>query len=298
MYSFNLIESERMFASARMRTMPNPWRRQPKKLKGAILDFSGTTVDPYVIAPAQVFCDVFKKHGVPISMKEAREPMGLRKDLHIAEILKQPSVEERWTVAKNKAPTPEDAAALFVDFVPMQIACLSQYSGVIPGAVEAVNTLRLEHHMKIGATTGFTKAMTKVLQTDAAQQGLFFDSVVAGDEVKHGARPMPFMLYENLERLGVWPIENVVKVDDVPGGIGEGRNAGCWTVGVSRYSNAMNVDSYDHEAQLSKVDLAERNRHARQVLSKAGAHYVVDTIRELPKVVNHINTRLLKGEMP
>lgn len=52
-------------------------------VKACILDWSGTTVDKYVLAPAVVFVDVFKKHGVPITMKEARQPMGLRKDLHI-----------------------------------------------------------------------------------------------------------------------------------------------------------------------------------------------------------------------
>ena len=52
-------------------------------LKAAILDWSGTTADKYVLAPAVVFYDVFQKHKVPISMEEARAPMGLRKDLHI-----------------------------------------------------------------------------------------------------------------------------------------------------------------------------------------------------------------------
>lgn len=37
-------------------------------LKAAILDWSGTTADAHVIAPAVVFHDVFAKHGVPISM--------------------------------------------------------------------------------------------------------------------------------------------------------------------------------------------------------------------------------------
>jgi len=60
------------------------------KLKAAILDWSGTTADKYVIAPAVVFQEVFEKQGVPISMKEARFPMGLRKDLHIKAITEIP----------------------------------------------------------------------------------------------------------------------------------------------------------------------------------------------------------------
>ena len=52
------------------------------RIKSVILDFSGTTVDPYVIAPAITFVEVFKKHGISINMEQARL-MGLRKDIHI-----------------------------------------------------------------------------------------------------------------------------------------------------------------------------------------------------------------------
>ena len=47
-------------------------------MKAVILDWSGTTADAHVIAPAISFCKVFEKHGVPITMEEARLPMGLR----------------------------------------------------------------------------------------------------------------------------------------------------------------------------------------------------------------------------
>ena len=47
------------------------------------MDWSGTTVDKYTMAPAIVFKEVFEKYKCPISMTEAREPMGIRKDLHI-----------------------------------------------------------------------------------------------------------------------------------------------------------------------------------------------------------------------
>ena len=38
-------------------------------LKAAILDWSGTTADKYVIAPAVVFVEVFKKHKVTGQVK-------------------------------------------------------------------------------------------------------------------------------------------------------------------------------------------------------------------------------------
>ncbi|MCZ6630520.1 MAG: phosphonoacetaldehyde hydrolase, partial [Actinobacteria bacterium] len=36
----------------------------------------------------------------------------------------------------------------------------------------------------------------------------------------------------------------------------------------------------------------------RGILEQAGAHYVVDSLAELPEVIEDINTRLTRGEMP
>ncbi|MEE9426558.1 MAG: hypothetical protein V3V25_00295, partial [Paracoccaceae bacterium] len=62
------------------------------KIKCAVLDWSGTLADAYVIAPAVVFVEVFKSQGVEISMEEARGPMGLRKDIHIQMLTKDPVI--------------------------------------------------------------------------------------------------------------------------------------------------------------------------------------------------------------
>ncbi len=84
--------------------------------------------------------------------------------------------------------------------------------------------MRSEYGLKIGHTTGFTEQMVDVLLADAKKQGYEPDSSVAGDQVPNdlGFRPAPFMVYQNLFNLGVWPIESVVKVDDTISGVGEG----------------------------------------------------------------------------
>ena len=42
-------------------------------------------------------------------------------------------------------------------------------------------------------------------------------------------------------RLDVFPMTSMVKVDDTPVGIEAGRNAGCWTVGVTRTGNCVGL---------------------------------------------------------
>ena len=273
-------------------------RQYTGPLRTLILDWSGTTADKYVIAPAIVFQEVFKEAKVPISMKEARLPMGLRKDLHIEAITQIPEVRERWVEHYGSAPTSSDVDRMFESFVPKQLAVLGKYTELLPGVVKTAKYFQREKQMKIGMTTGFTRPMVDVLLKDANKQGFYPDCTVAGDEVENGARPKPFMVYKNLDLLDAWPIQSVLKVDDTVGGVGEGLSAGCWTVGVSRWSNYMDVDSLEHEKQLSKEELEERNKASREILLKCGAHYVIDSIVELPRIVEHINCKLRNGETP
>ena len=268
------------------------------KVKGVVLDWSGTTVDAYVIAPAVVFVEVFKIQGVEISMLEARGPMGLRKDLHIKALTEVPTIRERWKGIHGKYPDQGDVDAMFADFVPKQLECLPQYTPLLPGVAEVTQKLQKEYGLKIGVTTGFVRAMVDVLEEAAKKQGFTPDASVAGDDVVNGARPRPFMVYRNLDLLDISPIQSVVKVDDTISGVGEALEAGCWGVGVARYSNYMDISSLEEEANLPEAEIDRRVAYTRDVLYKSGAHYVIDSIVELPEVIDDINLRLARGEKP
>ena len=267
------------------------------KIKGVVLDWSGTTADAYVIAPAVVFVEVFKRHGVEISMLEARGPMGLRKDLHIKALTEVPEIRDRWKKIHGKAPGKKEVDAMFADFVPMQLACLRQYTGLLPGVAKVSQKMQ-KAGIKIGVSTGFVRSMVDILEADARKQGFKPDATVAGDEVVNGARPKPFMVYRNLDLLDIHPIQAVVKVDDTISGVGEGLEAGCWAVGVARYSNYMDIDTVEQAEKMPKAELERRVAYSADLLRKAGAHYVIDSIVELPEVIDDINARLARGERP
>ncbi|NQZ32764.1 MAG: phosphonoacetaldehyde hydrolase [Oceanospirillaceae bacterium] len=267
------------------------------KVQGVILDWSGTTADAYVIAPAVVFVEVFKNQGVEISMLEARGPMGLRKDLHIKMLTQDPVIKERWKSIKGQYPTDIDVANMFEEFVPAQVACLPLYTSLLPGIATVTQQLQKDG-IKLGVSTGFTRPMVDVLLKAAIEQGFSPDTTVAGDEVLNGARPKPHMVYKNMDLLDITTIQSVVKVDDTTSGVGEGLNAGCWTVGVARYSNYMNINSLEEAAALTQSDITRLTLETRQLLREAGAHYVIDTIVDLPAVIEDINARLSRGERP
>ena len=101
-------------------------------LKAIILDWAGTTMDYGCYAPAVVFVEVYKRKDVPITIEEARIPMGAHKKVHIRKISQIEAVAQRWQDAHGRQPDEDDVEAMFQEFIPLQLACLADYADLIP----------------------------------------------------------------------------------------------------------------------------------------------------------------------
>ena len=264
-------------------------------IRSVILDWAGTTMDYGCMAPAVVFVEVYKRQQVPISMDEARAPMGAHKRVHIKKISEQDAVRKRWQEAHGRLPTDDDVDAMFAEFVPLQLECLSEYSDMIPGALDAVEQCRKRGY-KIGSTTGYLPEMMEINVRDAERQGYVPDSTVSAGQVPAG-RPYPFMCLQNMINMQVSPVEACVKVDDTIPGVEEGLNAGMWTVGLAVSGNEVGLPLGEWEALPEDEKHARRERAYRR-METCGAHYVVDTIADLMPCLDDIEARLARGERP
>jgi len=264
-------------------------------LKAAILDWAGTTVDYGSFAPTAAFIKVFERHGVKIEIEHARAPMGLMKKDHLRAISRLPEVDHRWQEVHEQPCRPEDVDAMFAEFVPLQIECLAEYAGVIPGTLDAVK----EFHnlgMKIGSTTGYTREMMEILVPEAKKNGYEPDAWVAASDVPAG-RPYPWMCFQNAIKLQVYPMDAYVKIGDTLVDVEEGLNAGMWTIGLALSGNEIGMTQVETEA-LSPEVLASRRKQISTRMCQAGAHYVVDGIWECIPIIHEINYRLSRGERP
>ena len=265
-------------------------------VRGLIFDWAGTTVDFGCCAPAIVFVELFKRHGVDISLSQARGPMGMHKRDHIASLLGLDDVRARWSAAHNGvAPGEAEIDQLFAEFVPLQVNAVLDYADVIPGCIEACAEFR-RRGLKIGSTTGYNQAMMDALVPEAARRGYAPDFIASVSDVPAG-RPAPWMCFRNAMHFGIYPMEAWVKVGDTVPDIEEGLNAGMWTVAVVMTGNEIGLT----EAGLAALAPEERaglRAKAYDKLSRAGAHYVVDGIADVPSVLDAIDARLARGEKP
>lgn len=248
-------------------------------LNAVIFDWAGTMVDFGSLAPVDAMQRTFAHEGFDISEDVVRRGMGLAKLDHVRFCLSQPAVVQAWMERHGHAPGDTDVARLFTALEPLMIEAGAARAMLIPGALETVRVLR-SAGAKIGSSTGYTRTMMGPIADAAAAQGYTPDIIVCAGETKAG-RPSPLMAWKIMVELGVYPASTVVKVDDAPAGIAEGKAAGCYTIGVAASGNGMGLELAAYQA-LREDDRRERVQRAAAPLVAAGADAVIDSVADLP----------------
>ena len=265
------------------------------RIQAAILDWAGTVVDCGSLAPMGAFVRAFAELGVEIGVEDARGPMGMAKRDHIAAVLAVPRVAESWQARHGSAPDHAAMERVFAVFEPMNVESVVEHAAMVPGASEALAELA-RMSVRVGSTTGYTRPIMARLAPVAAAAGYAPEVVVCAGDLAAG-RPSPLMMWHAMAAMGVWPAWTVVKVDDTPVGIGEGRAAGTWTVGVAMTGNIVGLDARDLAA-LPEAERARLRARATAEFEAVGADLVVDSIADLPDAIRALDRRIAAGARP
>ncbi len=265
------------------------------KIAAVLFDWAGTIIDYGSRAPVEVFVEVFRRIGVPISSEEARTPMGMAKREHIAAICRMPNVLEKWRSQFGSEPDEVDIDRLYVDFLELQKSVLSKHAVAIPGASHVFEYLK-QREIAIGSSTGYTRDLMAVVAPLAASQGLEPAAIVCADDVVAG-RPKPWLIFEALQRLDRFPCHRTVVVDDTTVGIQAGIHAGCWTVAVRKSGNELGL-SLEETNSLPIDELNSRLAAIEEKFLNLGADYVIDSVADLPEVIEKIEQYLENSKLP
>lgn len=267
------------------------------QLEAVIFDWAGTVVDFGSFAPTQIFVDAFKAaFDFDLTLEEARGPMGLGKWQHIEALGRDPKISERWIAQFGRPMSKEMISHIYETFIPLQVERVGLHSALIPGALATVEELR-RRGLKIGSTTGYPRAVMERLMILAAGQGYSPDCTVCADDLAAGARPGPWMALQCVMDLRLGAVSHCVKVDDTLPGIEEGLNAGMWTVGLALSGSpaGWTLDEYLQADEAARSSVRDR---VSTEFRSAGAHYVIDSVADLPPLLDEIEVRMVQGERP
>jgi phosphonoacetaldehyde hydrolase len=221
--------------------------------------------------------------------------MGMKKRDHIEALLALPEVGHAWKETHHRDHDAKDADSIYNLAEELLIDTVPKFATLTPHLLESIQMAR-SRGIKIGSTSGYTSVMMERLAPTARRKGYAPDTWVASDQVPQ-ARPWPWMIFKNMQELGVCPPCTVVKVGDTVADITEGLNAGVWTIGLVESSSLIGKS----QDALAAVPPRLRNlafRRARKKYAEAGAHYVIHDLSELEVALDQIDSRLARGMMP
>jgi len=243
-----------------------------------VFDWAGTMVDFGSRAPVLALVEAFAALGVGVDEAEARRDMGRAKADHVRAMFEQPKIAAAWSAAQGGAPDQAAVNRVMAALQAPMIRLAAETALLTPGAAKTADHLRGQG-LKIASCTGYTREMMGAILGRAAEQGYAPDLVVCAHETPEG-RPSPLMIYKACAELGVWPLSRVVKVDDAEVGVAEGRNAGCFTVGLAASGNMVGLTA-EALAALDPDERLARVAEAGARLRAAGADLVIDTVADL-----------------
>lgn len=262
----------------------------PRGIRLVVFDLAGTVVDHGCFAPVTPFIEALARHGVDITAERVRGPMGTAKIDHLRALLALPDAASQWRARHGRDVMDIDIVRLYEqDFVPLQLASVDVESALIPGALDCIEQLR-SRGIAVGTTTGYFAAAADACIAMARRQGFAPDVSVHSDQVPAG-RPAPWMMFRVMETLGIYPPSAVVKVGDTPPDVEEALNAGAWAVGVAATGNSVGLRAAALDA-LPAGERATRVAQARRELLDAGAHHVIDSVRDLPPLLPIIEEQI------
>jgi len=253
-------------------------RPAPEKVSGVILDWAGTSVDYGCFAPVNAFEQIFVQRGIHPTDEEVRAPMGQAKRDHICIMLEGERLGNLWKEQFGREWTQTDVDEMYEVYEDILFASLKDFCDVKPGVLDTVDALRARN-IKIGSTTGYTPEMMQIVAAEAKAAGYEPDTYVTPADVGYG-RPYPFMLFENMRRLELLNVAEIIKVGDTLSDIAEGKNAGTYSVGVVEGSSELGLRQDEFDA-LSPEEQKKIHETITKRYFDAGADAVIIEVRDL-----------------
>lgn len=257
-----------------------------RKIEAVILDWAGTTVDFGCMAPVEAFAAAFQKYGITPTLDEVREPMGMLKRDHIRTMMNMERIHEEWKRIHGRDFTEDDVEQVYQTSEKSLLEIVHEFTDPKPYVTETVKYLR-DKGIRIGSTTGYTDEMMEIVVREAANKGYSPDCWISPNAVGNFGRPYPYMIFENLKRLGISSVTAAVKIGDTVSDIKEGLAAGMLSLGIAEGSSVMGLTQQEYEA-LSDEERESQCRKAEEKFLAAGASAVLRNLGELPKYLESL----------
>ena len=262
-------------------------------IRCVIFDLGGTLIDKYSMSPLVNLRKAFAFQYVNLCNSLVAKDMGMKKLDHIYALAKEDSFKEQFKQVYGRHHDESDLFDIYNIFCSLQRQSLRKKVEIIPETKKTIDYLK-ERDIKIGVTTGFSKDQMNLALDLLQKHDIIPDASVSSTCFNHPGRPNPYMIHHLMDELKVSDPRKILKVDDTCVGIQEGRNAGCLTVGVARWSINMNITSEEEQKDLTDEIIKDKLNKSRCILLKEDPTYLINTLDELKHCIDPLYLNLKK----
>ena len=255
----------------------------------AVFDLGGTIVDKYSLSPFISLKQAFKRKRIRVNNHLIYKDMGMNKHEHIEEILNDKYTRRIWFKLYGQYPNSSSVMSVYDEFIKYQMDEGISNIEILPETKKCIKWLG-ENNISTGVTTGFSKPIMSAIREKLLDENIHLDKYVSSTCLGKPGRPNPHMMNEIINSLSISDTRRVIKIDDTVVGLQEGKNVGTLTVGVAKWGTNMKMTDYDQDKNMSKEEYVERLKSSREALWSANPDYVIDSLDELPRIINHINS--------
>lgn len=264
-------------------------------LKGVILDWSGTLVDPYSMSMIDAANSVCDRYNMQIPDKTLREKIGMCLLPWVEDFMNSNVFMSQWN-SKMVIPLRLKCHDM-ISHCEIFHACIEQeilqnlrekkYTTLLPGVKNAFDYMK-KTDIKIGTTSGFTGEMLKCISLDAKKQGFVPDLIVASDNVNiKRYRPHYDGINYIANRLSFPHMGSIVKIGNTIEDVEEALNAGIMSISVVNFSSEM--------AMYSGYSGSDKIKEIANKFFNAGSSYVVGDFRDIEFTLRDVSYHMEKG---
>ena len=235
------------------------------KIKLVVFDLSGTTVEDDN-AVAKSLHQAAQECGLDVPLEDFEKTIGTNK-IHLYQYMIARSqgkdVQFEDFEKYNFPEILEEANKIFERYSVIMLDYYRKNVRPLPGA-EAVFEWCHSNQIKVATDTGFHRDVNEVIISGLGwrEKGLV-DMCLDVESTQGVGRPAPFMIFHAMQNLGIQSVHEVIKIGDTPADLLSGYNAGCkGNIGVLSGANH------------------------REVLEKYNHTHILDSIRDLPELIN------------
>ena len=256
----------------------------------AVFDWAGTLVDHGGLAHVEAMIAAFETVGVCVSAAQVRWATRGRVREQIEHLLRVPHILRAFERAHGHSPRERDRETIYRSLQAAQHSAIERHATLIDGALGCIGYMR-ERGIAITTITDCEPTAHELLVARAAAQGLNPD-YCASCEAPVAGGSEPFQILSCMERFGIKRPREVLLVAGAARQIEASGHVGCISVGVASSGEEVGLSGQ----AFAQLELREQNAllaHAHRSLREVHASFVVDTMLELPLVLERLAQRRL-----